>query len=54
MGWKAVQAYAMIKQINSKQTLLEICEARMRKLGMIEQRINLDARRYKEVTYGAF
>lgn len=35
-GWKAVQTYAMIRQVDSKETLYEIREARMRELGMIE------------------
>ena len=35
-GWKAVQTYAMIRQVDSKETLAEIREARMRELGMID------------------
>ena len=35
-GWKAVQTYAMIRKIDSKETLAEIREVRMRELGMIE------------------
>jgi len=35
-GWKAVQTYAMIRQVDSKETLADIREARMRELGMIE------------------
>lgn len=35
-GWKAVQTYAMIRQVDSKETLSELREARMRELGMIE------------------
>lgn len=35
-GWKAVQTYAMIRQVDSKETLSEIRETRMRELGMIE------------------
>lgn len=35
-GWKAVQTYAMIRQVNSKETLFEIREMRMRELGIIK------------------
>lgn len=35
-GWKAVQTYAMIKPVNSQETLAELRETRMRELGMIE------------------
>ena len=35
-GWQAVQTYAFIKQVDSKQTLSELREEKMRALGMIE------------------
>ena len=35
-GWQAVQTYAFIKQVGSKQTLSELREEKMRELGMIE------------------
>ena len=35
-GWQAVQTYAFIKQVASKQTLSELREEKMRELGMIE------------------
>ena len=35
-GWQAVQTYAFIKKVDSKQTLSELREEKMRALGMIE------------------
>ena len=35
-GWQAVQTYAFIKQVDSKQTLSELREEKMRELGMID------------------
>jgi hypothetical protein len=35
-GWQAVQTYAFIKQVGSKQTLMELREEKMRELGMID------------------
>ena len=35
-GWKAVQTYAMIRKVDSSQTLSDVRETRMRELGMIE------------------
>mgnify|MGYP003326126992 CR=1 FL=1 len=35
-GWRAIQTYAFIKQVGSKQTLSELREEKMRELGMID------------------
>ena len=35
-GWQAVQTYAFVKQVGSKQTLMELREDKMRELGMID------------------
>ena len=35
-GWKAVQTYAMIRKVDSSQTLSDLRDTRMRELGMIE------------------